>query len=33
VEGSRIRCGAGEPFVTRETLAIASLGSLGVATF
>jgi len=33
VEGSRIRCAAGEPFVTRETLAIPSLGALDVATF
>jgi N-acetylglucosamine malate deacetylase 1 len=33
VDGSRIRASAGEPFVTRETLAVPSLGSLGVSTF
>jgi N-acetylglucosamine malate deacetylase 1 len=33
VDGSRIRVAAGEPFVTLETLAVPSLGSLGVSTF
>ena len=33
VDGSRIRCAAGEPFVTAETLAIPSLGFLTVSTF
>lgn len=33
VVGSRIRCAAGEPFVTHETLSIPSLGDLAVATF
>jgi N-acetylglucosamine malate deacetylase 1 len=33
VDGSRIRVRAGEPFVTTETTAAPSLGSLGVSTF
>jgi len=31
--GSRIRCAYGEPFWTRETVALESLGSDGVSTF
>jgi N-acetylglucosamine malate deacetylase 1 len=33
VTGSRIRVAAGEPFVTGETMAVASLGGLDVASF
>jgi N-acetylglucosamine malate deacetylase 1 len=33
VDGSRIRCAAGEPFVTMETLTVPSLGALPVSTF